>query len=56
MNTDPLVTSKARHGDYVVGSPRTTDAIGHALRGAFAASHLPDDLLMLLRRLDRVTH
>ncbi len=47
---------KARYGDYVVRSPRATDAIGHALRGVFGHAPLPDDLSMLLRRIDRLTH
>jgi hypothetical protein len=47
---------KANHGGYVVRSPRSTDALGHALRGVFNDTPLPDELLVLLRRLDRVTH
>lgn len=56
MTTDTHHPGKARHGDYVVRSPRPTDALGHALRGVFSDTSLPDDLLVLLRRLERVTH
>ncbi len=56
MNTLAQQSGKARYGDYVVRQPRPTDAAGHALREVFGDTPLPDDLVVLLRRLDRVTH
>ncbi|GAA0668372.1 hypothetical protein FHT00_000294 [Sphingomonas insulae] len=56
MVTDEHHLGKAKHGDYVVRTPRPADALGLSLRGVFHDSPLPDDLLMLLRRLDRITH
>ncbi|MDP1025651.1 hypothetical protein Q5H91_00355 [Sphingomonas sp. KR1UV-12] len=41
-------------GEQVVRPPRPTDAVGEALRGAFpAGSGLPDDMIDLLRKLNR---
>ena len=41
-------------GEQVVRRPRRTDAIGAALREAFAiGAGLPDDMGALLRKLDR---
>jgi hypothetical protein len=37
---------------YVVASPRATDAIGCALRGAYVRQPLPDDMLMLVNALN----
>lgn len=56
MNIEMHLSGKAKHGDYVVRTPRPTDALGHALRGVFNDTPLPDDLQALLDRLDRVTH
>lgn len=56
MTTNPHPADKGRRNDYVVRRPRATDALGHALRGVFDSAPLPDDLSMLLKRLDRVTH
>ena len=56
MDTHTHHVGKAKRGDYIVRSPRPTDALGHALRGVFGDTPLPDDLLVLLRRLERVTH
>jgi len=56
MKTDPQPSGKGRPNDYVVRGPRQTDAMGYVLRGAFVETTLPDDLMMLLQRLDRVTH
>ena len=44
----------AKRGDHLVRSPRTTDAVGHALRSAFAPQALPLDLATLVGRLDTV--
>lgn len=56
MSTDMHHTGKANRGDYIVRSPRPTDALGHALRGVFSDPQLPEEFLVLLRRLERVTH
>ena len=41
--------------DYVVPCPRSTDAIGAALRGAYAGGQqAPDAMIAALRALDRV--
>lgn len=37
---------------YVVASPRSGDAIGAALRTAFTDNRLPEDMLVLLRKLN----
>ncbi|HET9511349.1 MAG TPA: hypothetical protein VFO80_09385 [Sphingomonas sp.] len=37
---------------YVVASPRSGDAVGAALRTAFADTRLPEDMLALLRKLN----
>lgn len=41
-----------RKGDYVIRRPRSTDALGHALRGVYGGLDLPDDMAGLLRRID----
>ncbi len=47
--------SNEKDGRQVVWAPRNTDAIGHALRGAFDAnSGLSEDIVSLLQRLDAV--
>lgn len=56
MNIAMHHKGKAAQGDYIVRTPRPTDALGHALRDVFHDTPLPNDLLTLLRRLDRVTH
>jgi hypothetical protein len=56
MNCHVHPAGKASQGDYIVRRPRATDALGHALRGVFGDTQLPDDLRVLLHRLDRVTH
>lgn len=56
MNVDTHPAGKARKGDYMVGRPRVTDALGHALRGVFGDTPMPADLAALLNRLDRVAH
>lgn len=56
MTADMHHLGKAKRGDYVVRTPRPTDALGLALRGVFHDTPLPEDLVMLLRRLDCVTH
>ncbi len=41
-------------GEQIVRPPRVTDDVGTALRDAFpAGAGLPDDILALLRKLDR---
>ncbi|WP_203310775.1 hypothetical protein [Sphingomonas beigongshangi] len=47
-------SEKPRRGDYVVRRPRSTDALGHTLRGAFSDTGVPDDMLDLLGKLDRL--
>ena len=47
-----LYLSMARD-DQVVRRPSPTDAIGAALRGVFECPALPEDMALLLRRLDR---
>ncbi|WP_198665813.1 MULTISPECIES: hypothetical protein [unclassified Sphingomonas] len=47
-------SKKSRGNDYVVRSPRSTDALGHSLRGAFGDTGMPDDMLILLGKLDRL--
>ncbi|MBX8843731.1 MAG: hypothetical protein NDI74_01245 [Sphingomonas sp.] len=56
MNANAHPVEKSRQGDYVVRRPRSTDALGHSLRGAFGSSDMPDDFAMLLKRIDRATH
>ncbi len=46
----------ARKSGYVVRPPLATDALGHALRGVFDSTPLPEDMAALIKRLDRVTH
>ncbi|WP_179506859.1 hypothetical protein [Sphingomonas melonis] len=49
-------SGKGRNGDYVVRIPRPADPLGHALRGVFGETPMPEDLQALLNRLNRVTH
>ncbi|GKS02382.1 hypothetical protein [Sphingomonas aquatilis] len=56
MNADAHPVEKSRQGDYVVRRPRSTDALGHSLRGAFGSPGIPDDFEVLLKRIDRATH
>lgn len=56
MNADTHSTGTAKCGDYVVRRPRSADALGHALRSVFSDTPLPDDLLVLLQRIERVVH
>lgn len=56
MDADTHDTGTAKRGDYVVRRPKATDALGHALRGVFGDTPLPDDFVVLLRRLERVVH
>lgn len=56
MNGDRHDPGTAKGGDYVVRSPRSSDALGHALRGVFVDTPLPDDLTILLHQLERVVH
>jgi hypothetical protein len=48
-----LHLSMADDAEQVVRRPRPADAVGAALRGVFACPALPDDMVRLLRRLDR---
>jgi hypothetical protein len=48
-----LHLSMADDAEQVVRRPRASDPIGAALRGAFDCPALPDDMVRLLRRLDR---
>jgi hypothetical protein len=45
-----------RTGGQPVPLQRPTDAIGSVLRAAFAQRGLPDDMAVLLQRLDRRSH
>ncbi|WP_169742501.1 hypothetical protein [Sphingomonas taxi] len=56
MNTAMHTSRKDRSGDYVVRLPRPADPLGHALRGVFGETPMPDDMRALLERLERVTH
>jgi hypothetical protein len=56
MNTAVHSSGKGRNGDYVVRIPGPADPLGHALRGVFGETPLPEDLQALLNRLNRVTH
>ena len=49
----PFPLSMASDAVEVVRYPRVTDALGAALRNAFAAPPLPDEMAQLLRRLER---
>lgn len=52
-----LTIRREESGHQVVRRPRATDVIGHALRGAFDETHaLPDDMMIMLRRLDAMPH
>lgn len=42
-------------GDHIVRRPRSTDAVGRALRGVFTTSVLPHDMAVLIERLDRIS-
>ena len=48
-----LYLSIGREAEQVVRRPHPADAIGAALRGAFDCRSLPDDMVRLLRRLDK---
>lgn len=48
-----LHLSIGRDADQVVRRPRPADALGAALRGAFDSRTLPEDMVRLLRRLDK---
>ena len=48
-----LYLSIGRDAEQTVVRPRPSDAIGAALRGAFASPPLPEDMARLLRRLDK---
>lgn len=48
-----LYLQMTRDADQVVHRPRPSDAIGAALRGVFDSPALPDDMIRILRRLDR---
>lgn len=55
MTYAPLIISREGDGQQVVRAPRTTDALGHALRGAFDdRAGLPDDMARLLRQMDSI--
>ncbi|WP_242096806.1 MULTISPECIES: hypothetical protein [unclassified Sphingomonas] len=42
-------------GDFIVRSPRETDAVGTALKGAFSSRiDLPTDMRHALEQLDRI--
>jgi hypothetical protein len=56
MNGDTHNLGTAEGSDYVVRRPRSTDALGHALRGVFVDTPLPDDLTILMHQLERVVH
>jgi hypothetical protein len=56
MLTDPCTSGKMGHGDYIVRRPRATDAVGRSLRQVFSEAPLPDEWLVLLKRLDAITH
>lgn len=54
MMTSAFLCIDRHAGEQVVRSPRPTDAVGQALRGAIpAGAGLPEDILALLTRLDR---
>lgn len=54
MNTMCLSIDHDKDGAQIVRRPRSTDAIGHALRGAFGEGcGLPDEMVVMLRRLDQ---
>ena len=55
MCSKPLSGSQKGDASYVVVRPRAGDAIGEALRGAFAGEFsLPDDMMAALRALDKI--
>ncbi len=56
MTTNPKPADTARTHGYVVRRPLATDALGHALRGVFDSTQMPEEIAVLLKRLDRVTH
>ncbi|MCU6455776.1 hypothetical protein LPN01_16980 [Sphingomonas sp. A2-49] len=56
MTADTHPATTTRPGGYVVRGPRATDTLGHALRNAFGCTHMPEDIAVLVRRLDRVAH
>jgi len=57
MTYASLTIRREENGQQVVRRPRATDVIGQALRGAFDdAPSLPDDMMMMLRRLDAMPH
>lgn len=49
-----LYLSIGRDAEQTVLRPRPADAIGAALRGSFSCPPLPEDMVRLLRRLDKV--
>lgn len=45
------------NGKQTVRRPHATDVIGYALRGAFdEPRYLPDDMMAMLQKIDRVRH
>jgi hypothetical protein len=57
MTYASLTIKRETSGQHVVGRPRATDGVGHALRGVFGDAHtLPEDMAQLLRRLDCMPH
>ena len=56
MTAMPISGAKTRRS-FVVERPRASDAIGGALRDAFAGEcGLPTDMQLLLQKIDRSLH
>ncbi|WP_267414728.1 hypothetical protein [Sphingomonas sp. GC_Shp_4] len=56
MTNNAYIEGQPRRGDFVVRQPRRTDVMGHTLRGIFGDLPMPADMLVLLKRLERVSH
>ncbi|MDE0879968.1 MAG: hypothetical protein OSB00_15100 [Sphingomonas bacterium] len=52
MTERDTLTGDNATGDVIVMPPRIADAIGQALKGAFATQSSPADMMALLSRMD----
>jgi hypothetical protein len=46
--------AEPKMGDLIVNRPRTTDAVGRTLRSVFESTTMPNDMMILIERLDHV--
>ena len=53
MTDGYIFDGKPRNGDFVVRTPRVSDAIGQTLKNVYSTRGLPDDMRALLSEIDR---